>query len=215
MKYLQVTEWYIVGSMTLSSAWVAVLAAFFLTWIVLWKLYDKQMREILVDVAFTFIIVWKLSVILTDFSMVIKFPLSILYFNGGKTGVILGTLFASFKLYVSLKKRNFLLQDIQAVLVGYISIQTSYQILQVLLNEGLWWQEAITTISFSIYVVFVSFCLPKMEKVNQFISIAFVFMHIIVAVLQPNGFFQTPLFVTVFFAFFINFLLYKSERLKK
>lgn len=211
MKLLQVTEWYIIRSMTLPSSWVAVIIALIVTWLILWKFYGRAVEDWFSDTAIVFILVWKLSVIVTDFNMVIDFPLSILYFNGGKIGVFLGLFAALTKLYLSLRKRGFKEKDMEALLFGFISIQVIYQLLMVVLNDGLMWQKAMTIIFFGMFVIFASLRILRDEKAIQQISIVLLFVHIIVAMLQPNGLFQTSLFVTFSVTFFISLLLFKRK----
>lgn len=208
---MQVTEWYIIRSMTLPSSWVSVIIALIVTWFILWKFYGRAVEDWFSDTAIVFIVVWKLSVILTDFKMVIEFPLSILYFNGGKIGVFLGLFAALTKLYLLLRKRGFKEQDLKALLFGFISMQVIYQFLMVFLNDGLMWQKAITIIFFGLFVIFASLRILRDEKAIQQISIVLLFVHIIVAMLQPNGLFQTPLFVTLSVAFFISLLLFQRK----
>ncbi|WP_313892522.1 hypothetical protein [Psychrobacillus sp.] len=212
---MQVTEWYIIRSLTLPASWVSVIIALIVTWLILWKFYGRAVEDWFSDSAIMFIVVWKLSVILTDFKMVVEFPLSILYFNGGKIGVFLGLFAALTKLYVSLRKRGFKEQDLKALLFGFISLQVIYQFLMVFLNDGLMWQKTITIIFFGLFVIFASVRILRDDKTIQQISIVLLLVHIIVAMLQPNGLFQTPLFVTLSVTLFISLLLFQRKSQSK
>lgn len=212
---MQVTEWYIIRSLTLPASWVSVIIALIVTWLILWKFYGRAVEDWFSDAAIMFIVVWKLSVIFTDFKMVMEFPLSILYFNGGKIGVFLGLFAALAKLYVSLRKRGFKEQDLKALLFGFISLQVIYQFMMVFLNDGLMWQKAITIIFFGLFVIFASVRILRDDKTVQQISIVLLLVHIIVAMLQPNGLFQTPLFVTLSVTLFISLLLFQRKSQSK
>ena len=94
--------WYTIGSFTFPSPWGGILASFVLTYLFLY-FWNREASDWYSSAVFTFVIVWKLSVIVVDYQMVIEHPLTILYFHGGKIGYWLGILAAL--IYVYLKKR--------------------------------------------------------------------------------------------------------------
>ena len=50
----------------------------------------KSMQKSIGDAFFYLVIVWKLSIVLTDFDSVLRSPLAIIYFHGGVVGFYLG-----------------------------------------------------------------------------------------------------------------------------
>ena len=103
---MAVTKLFIIGNTTVPSSWVALVLAFALTYLVIRLRYGKRISGVLVDSMFYFVLVWKLSVILTDFKNVIKSPLSIIYFNGGRIGLYLGLLAGMVTIVIELKKNG-------------------------------------------------------------------------------------------------------------
>lgn len=103
---LPVTEWFIIKSLTVPSSWVAVLLALILTGIVVWRVFGKETEDWYSDAAILFLLVWKLSVVVTDFDMILDSPLSILYFNGGETGLYLGVIAALGRLFWQLRRKG-------------------------------------------------------------------------------------------------------------
>ena len=87
---MAVTKMFIIGSLTVPSTWIALITAFVVAYSAVRIRIGKYTADILLDAVFYFIIVWKLSVIFTNFNTVIKSPLSIIYFDGGILGFYLG-----------------------------------------------------------------------------------------------------------------------------
>ena len=85
---MNITAIYTIGKLSFPSTWLAVLLAMLVTGIILYVQFSKAMASLYSDVAAIFILVWKFSVVLTDFSTVKQQPLALLYFNGGKLGEI-------------------------------------------------------------------------------------------------------------------------------
>ncbi|MFI8687976.1 hypothetical protein [Rossellomorea sp. NPDC077527] len=94
--------WYTIGSFTFPSSWGGILASLILTYLFLY-FWNREASDWYSSAVFIFIIVWKLSVIVVDYPMVIEHPLTILYFHGGKIGYWLGIL--TTLIYIYLKKR--------------------------------------------------------------------------------------------------------------
>ncbi|KAB7706492.1 hypothetical protein F9802_09820 [Bacillus aerolatus] len=86
-------NWFTIGSLTVHASQLAVIAAFFISAIVLWLKKDKVLLDVYGNAVFLFIAVWKLSILLFSFSLVMQAPLSLLYFNGGWKGVWLAFIF--------------------------------------------------------------------------------------------------------------------------
>ncbi|MCA1061353.1 hypothetical protein LCL96_20770 [Rossellomorea aquimaris] len=93
--------WYTIGSFTFPSSWGGILASFVLTYLFLY-FWNREASDWYSSAVFTFVIVWKLSVIVVNYQMVIEHPLTILYFHGGKVGYWLGLLAAL--IYTFLKR---------------------------------------------------------------------------------------------------------------
>ncbi|RJS60482.1 hypothetical protein [Bacillus sp. PK3_68] len=83
-------NWFTIGSLTVPAAQLAILAAFIIGALVIWLKKDKVFLELYVNAVFLFVAVWKVSVLLFSFMLVVKSPLSLMYFNGGWKGIWLG-----------------------------------------------------------------------------------------------------------------------------
>ncbi|HEY9576132.1 MAG TPA: hypothetical protein VIR64_00515 [Pseudobacillus sp.] len=97
-------NWFTIGSLTLSAAQLAVVAAFVITALVLWIKKDRYLLDFYGNAIFVFVAVWKASVLLFSFTIVKQAPLSLLYFNGGWKGVWLGMIMVC--LYMAWKCRK-------------------------------------------------------------------------------------------------------------
>ena len=198
---MHVTEWFIIKSLTIPSSWVAVLLAILITGIIMWRKFGKKTEDWYSDAAILFLLVWKLSVVITDFQMIVKSPLSILYFNGGKEGLLLGLIVALSRLLWQFKRRNWPKYELVAMLFSMVMIQSLYQLFMVLLNEAALWQKIITMVLF-IGLSTLTWLKISISSIWQIqITILFLFIHIFVALIQPQGMLQTPLLVTAIFVF--------------
>lgn len=200
---LPVTEWFIIRSLTVPSSWFAVLIALIVTGIVLWRVFGKITEDWYSDAAILFLLVWKLSVVITDFEMIIASPLSILYFNGGEAGLYLGLFAALGRLFWQLHRLEWSQRELAAVLIGFVMIQSLYQLSMVLLNEAATWQKITTVILFAGMVI-LTWQKASFSSVWRIqLTILFLGVHMFVALIQPEGLIQTPIFVTGFFVLFI------------
>jgi hypothetical protein len=196
---LPVTEWFIIKSLTVPSSWVAVLLALILTGIVVWRVFGKETEDWYSDAAILFLLVWKLSVVVTDFDMILDSPLSILYFNGGETGLYLGVIAALGRLFWQLRRKGWPESELVAMLIAMVMVQSLYQLFMVLLNEAEMWQKILTVLVF-VGLTMLTWQKAKLSSVWRIqLTILFLAGHLFVSILQPRGFVQTPLFVTGLF----------------
>jgi hypothetical protein len=110
-------KWYSIGAFSFPSAWVALVAAFMVTGIFIRLYYDRNNNDWFGNSVFSFILAWKLSVVLFDFKGVISQPLSILYFNGGSKGFWLGITISLIYIVLKGEKRQLISSWVLIVLV--------------------------------------------------------------------------------------------------
>lgn len=202
---MPVTEWYIIKSLTVPSSWIAVILAILITGIVLWRVFGKVTEQWFSDTSILFLLAWKLSVVITDFDMIIDFPLSILYFNGGTTGLFIGLIVALARLLWLLRRQGWPERELVAMLIALVMVQSLYQFIMVLLNETALWQKVITAMLF-VGLTTLTWLKASISSVWRIqLTLMFLGIHIFVALIQPHGMFQTPLFVTG--VFLISFVM--------
>lgn len=187
------TEWYSIRALTLPATAVALLVAFFIVWLVLRVQFPKKWAGVYGDAVFTFIVVWKFSIIVTDFKAVIAQPFALLYFNGGTIGVFLGVMAVSLQLWWKRQKIQFDASGIAAYSWAIILTQSIYQWLVVLLNDNQTTSEVITLLVLSTLTVFI---LWKITTTNRAL-ILYTIGLIIVALFQPHGLWQPAVGVSV------------------
>lgn len=173
---MKITDWYVIVSLTMPSTWVAVLLALILTSLTLLLQFNKQVASHFVDAAIAFILLWKFSVIVTDFNAVVHEPFSLLYFNGGYVGVVIGTLGA----LISLIRAKVSVSIIQLMAVYSVSY---YLFFMVVLNSNPILIELVTLIT--LVIVFV---LLWKKATVRILPIGLLFF---IAYFQPLGVFQT------------------------
>ena len=128
-------EWYRIFSLTIPSTWLAFILAAVITGIVIYINFNKETSSQLIDLIFMFILVWKFSVVLTEFSSIIKHPWMILYFSGGRTGVYIGVMGVILNLFYRQIQHKSLPSN-RALALAFISFYSSFAVLVVLLNRS-------------------------------------------------------------------------------
>ncbi|MCY9546133.1 hypothetical protein [Lysinibacillus xylanilyticus] len=187
------TEWYSIRALTLPATAVALLVAFFIVWLVLRVQFPKKWAGVYGDAVFTFIVVWKFSIIVTDFKAVIAQPFALLYFNGGTIGVFLGVMAVSLQLWWKRPKIQFDASGIAAYSWAIILTQSIYQWLVVLLNDNQTTSEVITLLVLSTLTVFILWRITTINRALVLYTIGL----IIVALFQPHGLWQPAVGVSV------------------
>ncbi|AYC28980.1 hypothetical protein [Paenisporosarcina cavernae] len=212
---MPVTDWFIIKSLTVPSSWIAVLFALIVTGVILWKRFGKETEDWYSDAAILFLLVWKLSIIVTDFNMVWNSPISILYFNGGETGLYLGLVAAIARVFYVLFQKGFAERELAAMLLGMIMVQSLYQFAMVALNDGSLWQKAVTVILFAalLYVTWIKAFWSHTWRVQ--LTMLFLLVHFVVAYAQPDGILQTPLYITAILALSSIAVLTLRENVRK
>ncbi|WP_025786035.1 hypothetical protein [Sporosarcina sp. D27] len=198
---MPVTDYFLLWKVTVPSSWIAAVIGFILAWLAVRVKFGKPVADIVVDALFTTIIVWKLSVIVTDFETVLRAPMAILYFNGGMFGFLAGILIAALFILFSRKPKPPTVS--QGILLGIISAQAGYQVMMALLNEGMLVTKVITIILFTAIAV-LAFIHVENESVPVIYSAGlFVAAHAFIAALQPTGFTGIPFAGTVITSIFV------------
>lgn len=198
-----VSQYYQMGSITMPSSWIAFIGAFLVTYLFIRLYFGKIPGERIGNIFFNIVIVWKLSVIVTDFSMVIKNPLSILYFHGGSFGWILGLLVAGLLTVRQARKEKWQRADHWALLLALISWQTVYQLLMAFLNQGSLFVKSMTILLF--IGMFLLAWWSERKNVNTVSEIAGVFiaLHFLVSAIQPGDLFNTAFITTLSIGLFM------------
>ncbi|MFJ7735944.1 hypothetical protein ACIQ2D_06320 [Lysinibacillus sp. NPDC097287] len=187
------TEWFSIRALTLPATAIALLLAFFIVWFILRMQFSKQWAGLYGDAIFTFIIVWKFSLIVTDFSSVIEQPIGLIYFNGGTTGVYLGVIAVLVQFVWKKQKIQLDEEGVTAGIWAILLTQSIYQWFVVLLNDNPVKSEVVTLIVLSILTIFI---LWKKTAIKTVLLI-YTLVLMIVAVFQPQGLWQTAVGVSM------------------
>ncbi|WP_342512961.1 hypothetical protein MKY34_20540 [Sporosarcina sp. FSL K6-1522] len=199
---MPVTKLFILGNLTVQSSWVAFMVACVVAYCAVRMRFGKRHAERLSDALFTVLIVWKFSVILTDFSTVIQSPLTLIYFHGGAFGFILGVLFVIGKSIVERKRKPLDTTGLWAMFTGAVTVQVVYQVLMVLLNEGERLAQLVTVILFVVFAVFFWVHTGKVGEWFWQLALLFMAVHMFVAAFQPEGLSGTSFIVTAIIGVF-------------
>lgn len=211
---MPVTKLFIIGTLTAPSTWISLITAFAVAYSAVRIRFGKTVADILVDAIFYFILVWKLSFVITDFSNVIKSPLSVIYFNGGLTGFYLGLLVAVGKVLFEIKKKPLVGENIAALFAGAVIIQAVYQVMMALLNEGDIVAQIATVTLFTLFTLFMWINITKAGVWPFQLALLFLAVHLFVAAFQPSGLTGTPFIATILLALFFAVSLFEKTAWK-
>lgn len=205
------TTFVMIGKTTILAAWIALIVAFVVAYAVVRIQYGKKIAETLVDAIFYFIIVWKLSVILTNFETVIKSPWSILYFHGGVVGFYLGLFVAAIRILYEVRKIEMNRLDRTALFVGFVVIQAVYQVMMVVLNTADVLVQVVTVLGFVILTLVVLY--PSVRKHVSLVQLVLLFMasHFFIGAFQPAGVLGTSVLATIVIGLFFVYLFRGAE----
>lgn len=173
------------------ASWLSVIGAMLLTVSAVFLQHGKSQASVLIDYFITFILVWKFSVIITDFQTIIQQPLALLYFNGGLVGIILGMIVVSFQIF----QKHHSLHKIKFSLVQAVGYMVSfYSINMVILNKNEILSELVTIVVFTLLILFIWFS-PYFSMVTSIAILSAVVFF--TSFYQPLGVFQTTPFWVV------------------
>ena len=190
---MQVTEAITIFKLSVPSSQISALVALVIAYILLRAKFGSRLAGLYGDAAFYFVVIWKGSYILTDFGSFMKAPLSLLYYNGGLTGALAGLLAALFFLW---RKGAAGTPD---ALMAAVAVQSVYQIMMAFLNGNGPVAESVTVALFGTLLVVTVFCAGRSILWQQQLAMLFLTVHLIAAVVQPDGFSGLPFISTVIY----------------
>lgn len=209
---MPVTDYFLLWKVTVPSSWIAAIIGFVLAWLAVKTKFGKPVADIVVDALFTTIIVWKLSVIVTDFETVRRAPMAILYFNGGIFGFLAGILIAA--LFILFSRKPNPPNVSQGLMLGIISAQAGYQVMMALLNDGTLVTKVITIVLFAA-IAALAFIHAGNESVPVIYTAGlFVAAHAFIAALQPAGFTGIPIAATVVASILVVIIAWSFTQVK-
>lgn len=208
---MPLTNLYSIGTLMMPSTWIALIIAFVVAYGAVRIRFGKQLAAVLADAIFYFIIVWKLSVILTDFNSVINSPLSLVYFHGGLVGFYLGLFAAGVRIVIEIKKHTLTAIEIAALFTGAVLIQAIFQVMMVFLNEGGLVAQIATVTIFTLFALFVWLMIGKSTVWPLQLVLLFIAIHLFTAAFQEEGLTGTPVIATVCMGLFFGTLLFKKR----
>lgn len=210
---MPVTNYYHIFKITFPSTWIAIIVACLVAYIGIRMKYGKNHAERYGDSIFYLIIIWKLSVVLTDFKTVINAPISIVYFNGGVVGFCIGLAFVAFLTGHDYMKGKIDRGGLEVLFIGAVVTLALFQVMMVALNNGSVLVKVITAVIFLATALFV--WLNARKKGDQLIHLALLVMaaHTFVAAVQPKGIFQPAHSVTLAICLFFIVMFMRKDKI--
>lgn len=111
--------------------------------------FGKAVAHLFSDYLFTFILVWKFSVVLTDFNVIWKSPWTILYFNGGTVGGLCALFAVAIHVLIHIRQQKLHTHQLYALSIGTMQLQSIIQIVFVIVYDETGLTRIVTVIGFS------------------------------------------------------------------
>ncbi|MCG1023414.1 hypothetical protein [Sutcliffiella horikoshii] len=172
------------GSMSIPSSWIATAIAAMLLPIVYRLVTRRTIPSFFWDNVFLYFLVWKLSYIVIHPKLFMDMPMSILYFNGGDTGHILGLIFVSF--YIFLNSKGKISRVDMELIIPFFLLFMVYQTTINFLEKT--FIEAVLYLAFFGLFMFLVYFLYGREKsraYNQLLVLSFLTGLLLLSVFQP------------------------------
>lgn len=192
---MPVTEYYVLWKVTVPSSWLAAVFGLFAGWLAVRQQFGKRAAELIGDAVFTVLVVWKLSVIVTDFPVVWRSPAAILYFNGGTPGFIAGICLAGMLAMRPVNRLSVPLSRV--ILLAAACAQGGYQIAMVLLNTGPAAAKVVTVVLFGVVGIAAFHYAGRKELPVRSGALLLMAVHGFAAALQPAGYAGIPFAATM------------------
>lgn len=210
---MPVTDYYHIFKITFPSTWIAIIVACLVAYIAIRMKFGKNHAERYGDSVFYLIIIWKLSVVLTDFKTVMNAPISIVYFNGGFVGFCIGLAFVAYFITRDYLKGKMDRGALEVLFIGTVVTLALFQVMMVVLNNGSVLVKLITAVIFLATAIFV--WQNARKKDDQLIQLALLVMaaHTFVASVQPQGIFQPAHSVTLAICLFFIVMFIRKDKI--
>lgn len=207
---MSVTDYFQIGNLSVPSSWIAFIVAVIFAYGAVRARFGKQHAEVMADTFFIVVIVWKLSVLLTDFGSVLRSPLAVIYFDGGAVGFYLGLLVAAGKIVVDRRKGRLVADSVQSLFTGTVIAQVAFQIMMVVLNDGEWLAQGVTLLFFGVFTLFFWLDSRKAGEMRSHVLL-FMAVHLFVAACQPQGLISLAVGTTLVVGFIFMFAFSKER----
>lgn len=205
MKYIPI------GSVTVPASWLAVLIAFVITYTALRIYVNKEAGEMLGNLFFNIVIIWKLSVIVTDFQTVKAYPMSIVYFHGGAFGWYLALAAAGFLVMRQAAKERWTRKQLWLLVIAAVSWQSLYELAMLLFTDGTPAVKAAVIILFAGALLFGWRLWHKGINDPEDIALLFAAVHFAAAAVQGK-LFGISLITAWIACAFVYFIAFRMKR---
>jgi len=95
---------------------------------------ERDIMDLFSNAFITIVLIWKFSYTILHFNSVLQNPMTILYFNGGYTGIVIGGIFTLFRTLLYIKKHNISLDTFMRaavpVYLGYFNWLVWFKVYQ-------------------------------------------------------------------------------------
>ena len=206
-----VTNYFQIANLSAPSSWIAFMVGVVLAYVAVRVRFGKPQGDRVADAFFTLVLIWKFSILLTDFKSVLRSPMAFIYFDGGTIGFFLGLLVIAMKVLWDWKKGRLSIRAMHALFTGAVIAQVLYQVMMVVLNDGEWVAQVVTVLFFGLFLLY--FWLDSRNTKDMRSAIwLFMAVHLFVATVQPKGLAGAAFGATLVLGLFFGLLYAKGDR---
>lgn len=192
-----VNKYYLIGKITVPSSWIALIVAFIVAYSLVRILFKAKSANKWADQFFTILVIWKLSVVVTHASLIIKTPMAIVYFNGGLVGFCLGIAYLFIRGWMDQRRGSLMKERWDSLLYGAVFTLSTYQVGMAVLNDGPIYVRVATVILFTVLLLLAIWRFTKKKEIGNQEPVLLAAVHLFAASFQPAGVWNGALLVTL------------------
>ncbi|GKV57921.1 hypothetical protein NCCP2222_38680 [Sporosarcina sp. NCCP-2222] len=206
-----VNKYFLIGNITVPSSWIALIVAFIVAYSLVRILFKAKSANKWADQFFTILVIWKLSVVVTHASLIMKTPMSIIYFNGGLFGFCLGVAYVFSRSWMDQRRGNITKEQWDSLLYGAVFTLSTYQAGMAVLNDGPIYVSVTTVVLFTALLLLAIWRFTKKKEIGNQEPLLLAAVHLFAASFQPAGLWNGALLVTLLIVGFWMLIDYRME----
>lgn len=203
--------WYTILKVSLPASSLAFIGATMMTMIFLYIYTNKKLVDPFLNYIIGFIIIWKVSYLVTDWQSFIDYPLTLVYFNGGIFGFVAASIFTllyAIREFLKKKESSILFEQ----LLYFILMFSSYQFLFAILNDGDLSIRLVTVVLSLIIGVAIVHSFVKNNRAFGVISLSFIFIYMVFSIVVEPLSWQQPKLVLLSIGLIYSIMLIFQQK---
>lgn len=195
--------WFTVFNITMPANQYAFLATIIVVCIVLYLVNQAKEIDPFLNNIFLFLVIWKLSYVITNWVDFINNPLSVLYFNGGSLGTVVAFIVVLVTEFVK-NHANSTYNYISKNYFLFFLIYAFFNFFNFLFNQVSWILALTSSLFYLLFAISIVLTFKQKQYIIQIISMLLLGVAILFSCIEPLGLFQLKHLLLVLFVLYLN-----------